>query len=85
MAAAQVTPLLGAYSDGPACSLLQIGAFNILLDCGWSQQFELADLENLRIAVEEMRIDYVLLSHSDLEVHCACLVVLVGLLACLLS
>ena len=66
--AALITPLMGAHSDGPVASVLELGAFTILLDCGWAQDFDTEDIENLRLAVEELEFDFVLLSHSDLEV-----------------
>jgi hypothetical protein len=32
----QVTPLSGAYGEGPLCYLLAVDGFCFLLDCGWT-------------------------------------------------
>jgi cleavage and polyadenylation specificity factor subunit 2 len=44
--ALQLTPLYGA-DGGALCCLLQVGPVNILLDCGWNEQFDLQLLEPL--------------------------------------
>lgn len=42
------TPLSGALSEGPLCYLLELDGFTFLLDCGWSEGFDVADLEHLK-------------------------------------
>jgi cleavage and polyadenylation specificity factor subunit 2 len=42
----QFTPLYGA-EGGAICCLLRIGSVNILLDCGWDDQFDEQLLEPL--------------------------------------
>ena len=44
----QVTPLSGAHSEAPLCYLLQVDGFRFLLDCGWTDSFDLALLEPLK-------------------------------------
>ena len=56
-------PLYGATYDVPLCSLLEVNGFTFLLDCGWTEEFDVALLEPLKEAVP--RIDAVLLSHPD--------------------
>ncbi|KAJ3434674.1 cleavage and polyadenylation specificity factor subunit [Anaeramoeba flamelloides] len=58
------TPLYGSYSEGPICYLLDIDDFTIMLDCGWSEEFDTEDLSVLNSYIN--KIDLVLLSHSDL-------------------
>jgi cleavage and polyadenylation specificity factor subunit 2 len=41
------TCLYGAQQDGPVCSLLDIDGFNILLDCGWTDAFDLQHIQPL--------------------------------------
>lgn len=36
----RVTPIFGGKSDGPVCSLLEIGGARLLLDCGCSVDFD---------------------------------------------
>ena len=61
------TPICGAHTSSstptPLCYLLQIDEFNILLDCGWSEPFDVAVLEPL--AAVAPTIDAILLSHAD--------------------
>ncbi|KAI5055518.1 hypothetical protein GOP47_0029039 [Adiantum capillus-veneris] len=59
----QLTPLSGAYSEGPLCYLLDVDDFRFLLDCGWDDLFNVDSLQPLaRVASS---IDAVLLSHPD--------------------
>ncbi|KAL6051559.1 cleavage and polyadenylation specificity factor subunit 2 [Balamuthia mandrillaris] len=67
--------LSGAYSEGPLCYLLEVDDFHILLDCGWTDDFDVDDLEPLRPWIP--KIDAVLLSHPDLT-HLGALPFLVG-------
>lgn len=39
------TPLLGTGPEQPVCGLLEVGGARLLLNCGWSEQFEEALLE----------------------------------------
>jgi hypothetical protein len=36
----RVTPIFGGKSDGPVCSLLEIGGARLLLDCGCRVNFD---------------------------------------------
>ncbi|GMH42787.1 hypothetical protein BSKO_10706 [Bryopsis sp. KO-2023] len=57
------TPLCGVRGNGPLCYFLEFGGCRCLLDCGWSEPFDVSELEPLkRIA---STIDVVLLSHPD--------------------
>ncbi|KAI7899636.1 beta-lactamase-like protein [Cokeromyces recurvatus] len=58
------TPISGAKNEDPLCFLLEIDEIKILLDCGWSDTFNVDDLSNLKKVAKH--IDVVLLSHSDL-------------------
>ncbi|KAI8334392.1 beta-lactamase-like protein [Chlamydoabsidia padenii] len=58
------TPLSGAKNEDALCYLLEIDEVKILLDCGWSDQFNTQDLLPLKKIAKQ--IDIVLLSHSDL-------------------
>lgn len=44
----QFTPLSGAHSEAPLCYLLQVDGFRFLLDCGWTDSFDLSLLEPLK-------------------------------------
>lgn len=57
------TQLYGATYDSPLCSLLEINSFTFLIDCGWTEEFDVAVLEPLKEAIP--RVDAVLLSHPD--------------------
>ena len=60
-----LTPVYGAQGGGaPLCSLLTIDGVRILLDCGWSDTFDVAAIEALKALAPS--IDIVLLSHPDL-------------------
>ena len=68
------TPISSAHNDGPLCSLLQIGktseegsGFNILLDCGWTDELKEQDLEAMVTALEGKAIDCVLISGSSIH------------------
>eukprot|EP00240_Pyramimonas_obovata_P001561 CAMPEP_0118929284 /NCGR_PEP_ID=MMETSP1169-20130426/6328_1 /TAXON_ID=36882 /ORGANISM="Pyramimonas obovata, Strain CCMP722" /LENGTH=437 /DNA_ID=CAMNT_0006871443 /DNA_START=155 /DNA_END=1465 /DNA_ORIENTATION=+ len=71
----QFTPLNGAHSETPLSYLLEIDDFKILLDCGWNDKLDLADIQPIVDRVPE--IDAVLLSHSD-TTHLGALPYLVG-------
>jgi hypothetical protein len=43
----QVTPLSGAYGEGPLCYLLSVDGFRFLLDCGWTDRCDPALLQPL--------------------------------------
>ncbi|ORX43855.1 hypothetical protein DM01DRAFT_1349896 [Hesseltinella vesiculosa] len=58
------TPLSGAKNEDPLCYLLEVDEVKILLDCGWTDQFNVDDLLQLKKIAKQ--IDLVLLSHSDL-------------------
>ncbi|PAN11008.1 hypothetical protein PAHAL_2G133300 [Panicum hallii] len=60
----QVTPLSGAYGEGPLCYLLAVDGFRFLLDCGWTDLCETSQLQPL--AKVAPTIDAVLLSHPDM-------------------
>eukprot|EP01104_Vermistella_antarctica_P017312 TRINITY_DN6110_c0_g1_i2.p1 TRINITY_DN6110_c0_g1~~TRINITY_DN6110_c0_g1_i2.p1 ORF type:complete len:859 (-),score=215.94 TRINITY_DN6110_c0_g1_i2:92-2518(-) len=58
------TPLMGASDDGPLCYLLEIDEYKILLDCGWTEPFDVSMLASL--AKVAPQIDAVLVSHADI-------------------
>ncbi|CAL4981339.1 unnamed protein product [Urochloa decumbens] len=60
----QVTPLSGAYGEGPLCYLLVVDGFRFLLDCGWTDLCDTSQLEPL--AKVAPTVDAVLLSHPDM-------------------
>jgi cleavage and polyadenylation specificity factor subunit 2 len=66
--AVSLTPLTGACSTGPVCSLLEIGDFCLLLDCG-SVSFKTD--RTLKSRIEEIvsfkckNLDAILISHAD--------------------
>ena len=43
----QVTPLSGAYGEGPLCYLLAVDGFRFLLDCGWTDLCDTSQLQPL--------------------------------------
>lgn len=59
------TALSGARSERPPCFLLEIDEAKLLLDCGWSDAFDVEDLGGL--ARVSKNVDAVLLSHADVE------------------
>ena len=59
------TPISGSRNEQPLCYLLEIDEAHILLDCGWSDMFNVDDIQlMLKLAP---RIDCLLLSHADLD------------------
>ncbi|KAJ3333899.1 cleavage and polyadenylation specificity factor subunit 2, partial [Blyttiomyces sp. JEL0837] len=52
-------------NEGPLCYLLQVDDARILLDCGWSDSFNVDDLHSL--ASISKQVDAVLFSHGDLD------------------
>ena len=59
------TQLYGATDGSVLCSLLQVGSFSFLIDCGWTEDFDVTLLEPLKEAVPN--IDAVLLSYPDTQ------------------
>lgn len=66
-----LTPVYGGAEDGgagsgagPVCVHLRVGALSVLLDCGWTDNFDPAELEGLRALAPH--VDAVLVSHPDL-------------------
>ncbi|KAJ1694426.1 hypothetical protein LUZ63_011124 [Rhynchospora breviuscula] len=60
----QVTPLSGVYGENPLCYLVAIDGFNLLMDCGWNDLFDLSLLQPLSRVAKS--IDAVLISHPDI-------------------
>ncbi|KAH0787055.1 cleavage and polyadenylation specificity factor subunit 2 [Histomonas meleagridis] len=58
-------PLSGAKNENPFAYLLHIDEFTILLDCGWSDSFDLTEIQNICECCD--RVDAVLLSHPCIE------------------
>mmetsp|Transcript_30814 Transcript_30814/g.80643 ORF Transcript_30814/g.80643 Transcript_30814/m.80643 type:complete len:792 (+) Transcript_30814:220-2595(+) len=58
------TPISGAQNEGPCCYLLEVDQFKLLLDCGWTEQFDVDQIRRLKDYAPH--IDAVLLSHPDL-------------------
>ncbi|KDO26595.1 hypothetical protein SPRG_07999 [Saprolegnia parasitica CBS 223.65] len=59
------TPLYGVQSAEPSCCyLLEVDDICILLDCGWTDDFDVGLLEPLARVID--KIDLVLISHPDL-------------------
>jgi Cft2 family RNA processing exonuclease len=54
-----------AQGEGPCCYLLEVDQFKLLLDCGWTEQFDVEALRRLESYAPH--IDAVLLSHPDLS------------------
>jgi Cft2 family RNA processing exonuclease len=52
-------------ADGPVCSVLRIDNFTILLDCGWTDDFNEADLDVLKNIIPE--VDAVFISFPDIH------------------
>eukprot|EP01065_Artemidia_motanka_P027661 TRINITY_DN32854_c0_g1_i1.p1 TRINITY_DN32854_c0_g1~~TRINITY_DN32854_c0_g1_i1.p1 ORF type:complete len:856 (+),score=313.48 TRINITY_DN32854_c0_g1_i1:110-2569(+) len=75
-----LVPLSGAHSDSPACYLLELGkgrdhitgehtlgGYNILLDCGWTDDF---DVDRISPIVDQLRVrgvDCILLSGPGIK------------------
>lgn len=70
------TPLTGAFDEKPYSYLLCIDEFVFLLDCGWSEDFKKEDIKPVVDAVNDNKINAVLISHSSIE-HCGALPYLV--------
>ncbi|KAL7680025.1 putative ribosomal protein L25 [Plasmopara halstedii] len=65
MAVITFTPLYGVHSSAPCCAyLLEVDDVCILLDCGWTDAYDVELLKPLQRVVD--RIDLVLVSHLDL-------------------
>lgn len=65
MAVITFTPLYGVQSSDPCCAyLLEIDDVCILLDCGWTDQYDVELLKPLQRVVG--RVDLVLISHLDM-------------------
>ena len=66
-AAIKVTPIYGVVcAEDPLCYVLEIdGCCKILLDCGWDERFLLNSICGLDLVAAH--IDFVLLSHPDLQ------------------
>lgn len=65
MAVITFTPLYGVHSSSPCCAfLLDIDDVCILLDCGWTDEYDVELLAPLQRVID--RIDLVLISHLDL-------------------
>ncbi|OQS02113.1 cleavage and polyadenylation specificity factor subunit [Thraustotheca clavata] len=72
------TPLYGVQStEQSCCYLLEVDDIGILLDCGWTDDFDVALLEPLAQVID--KIDLVLVSHPDLA-HMGALPYAVGTL-----
>ncbi|KAL3683878.1 hypothetical protein R1sor_001900 [Riccia sorocarpa] len=59
----KLTPLSGAHSESPLCYLLEVDGFRFLLDCGWTDTFDVDQLKPLASVASS--IDAVLLSYPD--------------------
>ncbi|KAL2635973.1 hypothetical protein R1flu_007452 [Riccia fluitans] len=59
----KLTPLSGAHSESPLCYLLEVDGFRFLLDCGWTDMFDVDQLKPLASVAPS--IDAVLLSYPD--------------------
>ncbi|KAK6182594.1 hypothetical protein SNE40_010244 [Patella caerulea] len=65
----------GALDESPPCYLLQVDEFRFLLDCGWSENFDMTMIKELKRYVNQ--IDAVLLSYPD-NIHLGALPYLIG-------
>ncbi|KAJ1343806.1 hypothetical protein BSLG_001617 [Batrachochytrium salamandrivorans] len=59
------TVLQGAHDQGPLCYLLEIDEAKLLLDCGWTETLDMAQLSALEKVARQ--VDAVLLTHADLD------------------
>ncbi|OZJ06761.1 hypothetical protein BZG36_00414 [Bifiguratus adelaidae] len=57
------TALTGTKTEAPLCYLLEIDEAKILLDCGWTDSFNVEDLKALRRIAKQ--VDALLISHAD--------------------
>ncbi|XP_071832554.1 cleavage and polyadenylation specificity factor subunit 2-like isoform X1 [Apostichopus japonicus] len=71
----KVTPLSGVHDEKPPCYMLQVDEFRFLLDCGWTEDFSMDAIDNIKSHIHQ--IDAVLLSHPD-HLHLGALPYLVG-------
>lgn len=55
--------LYGSGPESALCSVLDLNGFRILLDCGWTEDFDVALLDPLKEVIP--LLDAVLLSHAD--------------------
>jgi cleavage and polyadenylation specificity factor subunit 2 len=62
-------PLYGSANYGPVASLLEIDGFKILLDCGWTETFNVELLEPLRAFVPPMYHNLTVLDEPFHLVH----------------
>ncbi|KAJ1528282.1 cleavage and polyadenylation specificity factor subunit 2 [Nowakowskiella sp. JEL0078] len=68
MSFVKFSPLSGSRDDGTClCYLLQIDEASILLDCGWSDTFDLDTPLLSKLELIAPQIDAVLISHPDLD------------------
>jgi cleavage and polyadenylation specificity factor subunit 2 len=42
------TPISGAKNSDPLCYLLEIDEVKLLLDCGWSDSFDVEELQHFK-------------------------------------
>lgn len=54
------TALSGARNEDPLCYLLEIDEAKLLLDCGWTDDFNPEDLKQLRRYAENMILYFIL-------------------------
>jgi len=59
----RMTPLSGGGDESPHCYLLEVDGFNLLLDIGWDEKFDMGFIEKLKKVVP--KIDALLLSQPD--------------------
>jgi cleavage and polyadenylation specificity factor subunit 2 len=71
----KVTPLFGADPEAPVASLMEMSGLRILLDCGWTEDFDTSMWDPFKEILETVNI--LLLSHGDLE-HAGALPLLKG-------
>jgi cleavage and polyadenylation specificity factor subunit 2 len=74
----RATPLAGGRSDKGVCTLLEVGEYRVLLDCGATLPIDYDYFENLtEKLVNDGGIDAIILSHADLR-HIGALPILLG-------
>ncbi|KAM3579119.1 hypothetical protein VKS41_008346 [Umbelopsis sp. WA50703] len=59
------TPISGAKNSDPLCYLLEIDEVKLLLDCGWSDKFDVEDLQHFKRIAKQA--DALLISHADVQ------------------
>ncbi|KAI9283519.1 beta-lactamase-like protein [Umbelopsis sp. AD052] len=59
------TPISGAKNSDPLCYLLEIDEVKLLLDCGWSDKFDVEELQHFRRVAKQA--DALLISHADVQ------------------